>query len=99
MVESVDMVSRVNQAAALLKVLANENRLLILCHLLEQELSVSVLNKELPLSQSALSQHLAILRSNGLVAVRKEAQSVYYSLCSNDVREIIGLLHKLYCEH
>ena len=81
----------------LLKALANERRLFILCQLLERELSVGELNEVLGLSQSALSQHLAVLRRDELVATRKEAQTVYYSLRSHEVREMIGLLHRLYC--
>ena len=82
---------------ALLKALANERRLFILCQLQDRELSVGELNEVLGLSQSALSQHLAVLRRDELVATRKEAQTVYYSLRSHEVREMIGLLHRLYC--
>lgn len=85
------------RAVKLLKALANERRLFILCHLLDQELSVGEMNRFLGLSQSALSQHLAILRNDGLVSTRKEAQTVYYSLKSEEVREMIALLHRLYC--
>ncbi|ALP43164.1 metalloregulator ArsR/SmtB family transcription factor [Aeromonas schubertii] len=85
------------RAVALLKALANERRLFILCHLLDRELSVGELNTILGLSQSALSQHLAVLRRDGLVATRKQAQTVYYSLNSCEVREVIALLHRLYC--
>ncbi|MGY4025555.1 ArsR/SmtB family transcription factor [Aeromonas rivuli] len=85
------------RAVALLKALANERRLFILCQLLDKELSVGELNEVLGLSQSALSQHLAVLRRDELVETRKEAQTVYYSLRSHEVREMIGLLHKLYC--
>ncbi|NHI00951.1 Transcriptional activator HlyU [Oceanimonas sp. MB9] len=85
------------RAVKLLKALANERRLFILCHLLDQELSVGEMNRFLGLSQSALSQHLAILRNDGLVSTRKEAQTVYYSLKSDEVREMIALLHRLYC--
>ena len=85
------------QAVQLLKALANERRLFILCHLLDKELSVGEMNEHLGLSQSALSQHLALLRNDDLVQTRKEAQTVYYSLKSDAVREMIGLLHKLYC--
>lgn len=85
------------EAVRLLKALANERRLFILCHLLDKELSVGEMNQHLGLSQSALSQHLAILRNDQLVRTRKEAQTVYYSLQSDEVREVIALLHKLYC--
>jgi DNA-binding transcriptional ArsR family regulator len=87
------------QAARFLKNISNEQRLLILCILHEQELSVGQLNEMLPnLSQSALSQHLALLRKEGLVATRRDSQTIYYSLSSNEAAEIIHLLHKLYCQ-
>lgn len=86
------------KAVSLLKALANENRLFILCHLLDNEMSVGEMNEQLGLSQSALSQHLAWLRRDGLVSTRKEAQQVYYSLSSDEAREMVMLLHKLYCK-
>lgn len=84
-------------AANLLKALANENRLMILCTLIEGELSVGELNTRVPLSQSALSQHLASLREAGLVATRKEAQTVYYSLQGDEAQKIIAVLQSIYC--
>ncbi|WP_323816159.1 metalloregulator ArsR/SmtB family transcription factor [Cellvibrio sp. NN19] len=84
-------------AANLLKALANENRLMILCTLIEGELSVGDLNTRVPLSQSALSQHLASLREAGLVATRKEAQTVYYSLQGDEAQKIIAVLQSIYC--
>jgi DNA-binding transcriptional ArsR family regulator len=92
-----DMEQNSAQAVALLKAMANERRLQILCILHDQELSVGELCTKLNLSQSALSQHLAWLRRDGLVATRKEAQTVYYSLYSHEVKEVIRLLHKMYC--
>ncbi len=84
-------------AASLLKALANENRLMILCTLINGELSVGELNTRVPLSQSALSQHLASLREAGLVATRKEAQTVYYSLQGDEAQKIIAVLQSIYC--
>ena len=81
---------------ALLKSMANEWRLLILCHLVTGELSVGDLRKSIGLSQSALSQHLAILRRERLVTTRRSAQSIYYSLSSGEVEAVIGTLHDLY---
>ncbi|XAW89202.1 metalloregulator ArsR/SmtB family transcription factor [Vibrio sp. CDRSL-10 TSBA] len=86
------------QAVVLLKAMANERRLQILCLLHNQELSVGELCGRLELSQSALSQHLAWLRRDGLVETRKEAQTVYYTLSSDEVKLMIELLHRLYCE-
>lgn len=86
------------EAVTLLKAMANERRLQILCLLHNQELSVGELCKVMSLSQSALSQHLAWLRRDGLVHTRKEAQTVYYTLSSEEVKAMIELLHGMYCE-
>ncbi|MCG7497577.1 metalloregulator ArsR/SmtB family transcription factor [Vibrio sp. Of7-15] len=85
-------------AVVLLKAMANERRLFILCYLLDGEMSVGLMSEKLELSQSALSQHLAWLRRDGLVETRKEAQTVYYSLKSDEVKAMIQLLHDLYCK-
>ncbi|EKB1971710.1 ArsR/SmtB family transcription factor [Vibrio parahaemolyticus] len=87
------------KAVVLLKAMANERRLQILCMLHNQELSVGELCTKLELSQSALSQHLAWLRRDELVATRKEAQTVYYTLKSDEVKTLIQTLHGLYCEN
>ncbi len=84
-------------AASLLKALANEQRLMILCNLSEGELSVGELNERLPLSQSALSQHLAVLREQGIVVTRREAQVIRYSLQPGAAAQVVGLLHDIYC--
>ena len=84
-------------AAGLLKALANENRLMILCSLIDGEISVGELNARLPLSQSALSQHLASLRDAGLVATRKEAQTVYYRLEGTAAIRVLEVLQSIYC--
>lgn len=85
------------QAAQLLKSLSNENRLMILCSLIDGELSVSQLNDLIDLSQSALSQHLAALREAGLVVTRREAQTIYYRLQGDEAIQVIAVLQKLYC--
>lgn len=92
-----DMLENSAKAVKLLKAVSNERRLLILCHLLDGELSVGEMNEKLELSQSALSQHLALLRQHKLVKTRKAAQTVYYSLNSTEAEQLIALLHKLYC--
>lgn len=84
-------------AARLLKALGNENRLMLLCLLVEGERSVGELNSRLALSQSALSQHLAVLREDGLVQTRREAQTIYYSLVEGPAQRIIDTLHGIYC--
>jgi ArsR family transcriptional regulator, virulence genes transcriptional regulator len=87
------------KAAELLKALANEQRLMILCNLVSRPLSVGQLNERLPLSQSALSQHLGILRDIGVVATTRESQSVFYSLPLGIATRIIALLHDEFCAH
>ena len=84
-------------AVYLLKSLANENRLAILCVLAEGEISVGQLNEHIPLSQSALSQHLAVLREQGLVQTRRESQTIFYRLAETPALQVIALLHDIYC--
>lgn len=86
------------EAVRLLKALANEHRLNILCCLQNGEVSVSDLSQRLPLSQSALSQHLAWLRAEHLVLTRRCAQNVYYQLSDDKAERIINVLNGLYCE-
>ncbi|MBM6549944.1 ArsR/SmtB family transcription factor [Marinomonas ostreistagni] len=92
-----EMLERAGEASGFLKALSNKNRLLILCNLLQDELSVGALNEKVPLSQSALSQHLAILRRDQLVATRRDSQTIYYSIADARVRELIRTLHELFC--
>lgn len=92
-----DLKSNGQEAADWLKALSNRNRLMILCELNDGERSVSAMKAVVPLSQSALSQHLAKLREGGLVATRREAQSIYYALSDARVARLIGLLHELFC--
>lgn len=91
------MAQHAERAAGFLKLMANPHRLMILCHLLDHELSVSELNAHLPLSQSALSQHLAVLRNAGLVHTRREQQIIYYSLASSEVHAVMGTLYEQFC--
>lgn len=95
-----DMMTHSGAASALLKLISNQKRLLILCLLHDKEMSVTQLNDILPqLSQSALSQHLAQLRVADLVKIRREAQTIYYSLTDSKAVQIIHLLHELYCHN
>ena len=91
------MRSHAADAARLLKALGNEKRLMLLCLLVEAERSVGDLNARLDLSQSALSQHLAVLRADGLVTTRRDAQTIYYSLAAGPAQRIIDTLHSIYC--
>lgn len=86
------------RAAAMMRSLSNEARLLVLCHLSEaSELPAGELTRRIGLSQSALSQHLARLREEGLVTTRKEAQTVFYRVADENVQRVLSLLHELYC--
>lgn len=90
--------AQARNAASLLKAMSNECRLLVLCHLAESgELSVGQLVGRIGLGQSALSQHLAKLREEGLVATRREAQTVFYRVCDPKAGQVLALLHDLFC--
>lgn len=92
------MQARSEDASRLLKALGNAQRLRVLCLLIDQEMSVGQINEQLPdLSQSALSQHLAKLREEGLVQTRREAQTIWYTLEHGPTRQIIATLSAIYC--
>lgn len=86
-----------HKASELLGAMANVSRLMILCQLADGEKSVSDLQPMIGLSQSALSQHLAVLRSKHLVRTRREGQLIYYSLTSGQAASIIQTLHEQFC--
>jgi len=89
---------RAAEAAEMLKLLANERRLKILCRLgVEREMSVGMLAQAVGLSQSALSQHLAKMRDEGLVATRRDAQTVFYRIADNNVARVLSVLKRIYC--
>lgn len=85
------------EAARLLRALANPHRMMILCSLADGEKSVGELSARIDLAQSAFSQHLARLRADGIVTTRRESQRIYYSLCDESVLRLIRVLHDLYC--
>lgn len=86
------------RVAALLKAMSNPSRLIILCQLAEGERSVGELEEEVGLSQSGISQHLAVLRREHVVATRRDAQTVFYSLASADVAAVMATLHRVFCK-
>lgn len=92
-----EMQKNATEATILLKSMANETRLMILCQLVDGEKSVTSLMEKVHLSQSALSQHLAILRRERLVSTRRDAQLVFYSLNSSNAMAILIALDKIYC--
>lgn len=83
-------------AARLLKLLASEQRLLLLCRLVEGEASVGVLAEHAKLAQSAASQHLAKMRAEGLVATRREAQTIFYRLADPAAVRVLDTLCEIY---
>ncbi|KZN58489.1 ArsR/SmtB family transcription factor [Pseudoalteromonas luteoviolacea] len=93
-----DMASNAAKAEALLKIMANKNRLMILCCLQQSEMSVTELNRQIPLAQSALSQHLAGLRKAEVVATRREGQTIYYRVVDENVAAILEKLYELFCQ-
>ncbi|HRE61082.1 MAG TPA: metalloregulator ArsR/SmtB family transcription factor [Micropepsaceae bacterium] len=85
------------RAAALLRALANERRLLILCQLGDGELTVGALQARIGVSQSALSQHLALLREEGIVATRRAGQTIYYRIADPAAVQVIATLAGIFC--
>jgi len=86
------LVDRAEEVAAILALLGNGKRLAIMCHLAERELTVGAIAELVSLSQSALSQHLAKLRNQGLVETRRDRQMIYYSCRPGPVPELLGAL-------
>lgn len=91
-----DLENKAGEVAELLKLLSNDQRLIILCRLSDQEMSVSELGAHVNLAQSALSQHLAKLRARGLVATRRDGQNIYYRLANPTAQKLVGALCDLY---
>ena len=92
-----EMRKNVENSSAFLKLLSNPTRLMILCNLIESERCVGDLEKDLNISQSALSQHLSKMRDKGIVKSEKQGQHVFYSISDSDVEVIINVLYKLFC--
>jgi len=93
----VEMESRAGEAAAYLKTLAHQGRLMILCHLGVGEKSVGELEEILNIRQAAVSQMLARLRDEGLVTTRRDGKTIYYQLADTNTEQVIGLLYSLFC--
>ncbi len=92
-----EMSRRAEEAAGLMRALSHEGRLRVLCELSAGEKNVGELVKSSGLSQSALSQHLARLRDEGLVATRRDAQTIYYTVADAKVLRLVRLLYEIYC--
>ena len=91
------MLEKAKQAAEFLKALSHESRLLILCMLAEGEKSVTEIERALDLRQPTVSQQLARLRADGLVATRRDGKAIYYSLASEEARVILGAVYDVFC--
>ncbi|HUY84505.1 MAG TPA: metalloregulator ArsR/SmtB family transcription factor [Steroidobacteraceae bacterium] len=92
-----DIRRHASAAAELLKAMANSQRLSVLCALADGPKSVGAINARVPLSQSALSQHLAVLRARALVTARRESQMIHYALAPGPALEIMKVLYSAYC--
>lgn len=86
-----------DEASNLLKALSNRHRLMIVCQLIEKERSVGELAELLDIRDSTVSQHLALLRKDGLVTARRDGQTIWYSIGSEPARELVGTLYRVYC--
>ena len=93
-----EMQENAGKACGLLKAMANEARLMVLCQLIEGEKSVGDLQETVGLSQSAMSQHLAVLREQDIVATRRDGQSVYYRISDPGAIAVMETLHREFCE-
>ena len=87
-----------NKATSLLSAMCNEKRLLILCQLIESERTVNELAELVGAAQPTVSQHLSLLRREGLIDVRQDGRTRFYALAGNEAREILGTLQSLYCD-
>lgn len=96
-IEAKSMQAAADQASELLKALANRHRLMIICQLIAGERSVGELAAFLEIRDSTVSQHLALLRKDGLVAARRDGQTIWYSISSGPARELVRTLYRIYC--
>lgn len=92
-----DMLAAADEASGLLKALSNRHRLIIVCQLTEKERSVGELAALLKIRDSTVSQHLALLRKDGLVTARRDGQTIWYSIGSPQARELVRTLYRVYC--
>lgn len=96
-IDSEIMERAADEASNLLKALSNRHRLLIICQLIDSERSVGELAEFLSLRDSTVSQHLALLRKDGLVSARRDAQTIFYSIASEPARDVLKTLYQAYC--
>ena len=96
-IQANDMLAAVDQASTLLKALGNRHRLIVICQLIEKERSVGELAALLKIRNSTVSQHLALLRKDGLVTAQRDGQTIWYSIGSAPARELVRTLYRVYC--
>jgi DNA-binding transcriptional ArsR family regulator len=96
-IQANDMLAAADEASTLLKALANRHRLIIVCQLTEKERSVGELAALLKIRDSTVSQHLALLRKDGLVTARRDGQTIWYSIGSAPARELVRTLYRVFC--
>lgn len=92
-----DLRKGAGRAVSALKLLANEDRLLLLCQLSQGEMCVSDLEARLDIRQPTLSQQLGVLRSEGVVSTRRQGKNIFYGVADQALLDILALLHRLYC--
>lgn len=96
-IEAKQMTAAADAASGLLKALANRHRLLVLCQLIERERSVGELARLLKIRDSTVSQHLSLLRREGLVTARRDGQTIWYAVGSKPAAELVRTLYHIYC--
>lgn len=96
-IDARQMAVAAGKASELMKTLGHKDRLMVLCHLASGEKSVGELARLLDIPQSPLSQHLARMRKESLVRTRREAQTIFYSIASEEAARIVGVMHELFC--
>jgi DNA-binding transcriptional ArsR family regulator len=96
-IQANEMLAAADEASTLLKALSNRHRLILFCQLTEKERSVGELAALLKIRDSTVSQHLALLRKDGLVKARRDGQTIWYSIGSPQARELVRTLYRVYC--
>jgi DNA-binding transcriptional ArsR family regulator len=97
-IKPTDKMKMAGEVSEILKAIANPHRLLIMCKLIDDEVSVGALAEELGVRDAVASQHLSILRRSGIVATRREGQTIYYKIADKRVRSLIETLYRKFCQ-
>jgi DNA-binding transcriptional ArsR family regulator len=97
-IKATDKMKMAGEVSEILKAIANPHRLLIMCKLIDDEVSVGILAEELGVRGAVASQHLSILRRSGIVATRRDGQTIYYKISDKRVRSLIETLYRKFCQ-